>query len=194
MPEAVSRRLLLAGTAWTVPVIVVGQPAAAATCSPGDIVPRTADLGIGGSVGTAAANGHSVGTMTFSVRNTGTAAFAPGTTWKVAFVSTKAPSPSAKDINVTPRLPSAVFTATPATTQAVNPNNVGTVSFDVTLPNGLAGQSTATFTFDIATQTGVGATELRMDVTFTSWGLDNCSSASADSQQVLSAFWGQTVT
>lgn len=193
MPDAVGRRLLLAGAAWTVPVILVGEPAAAAACSPGDIVPRKANLSVASVVGTTATNGHSAGSMGLTVVNDGTADFAAGTSWEVQFVSTKAPSPSVKDIIVTPRLPNSAFSSTPATSQAVNPNNVGTTTFTITLTAGLVAGGTAEFLFDISTQTGVGATELQMNVAFTSWGIDQCSSTASGSQQTITAYWGQNV-
>ena len=67
MKDGLVTRRVVAGAAWTVPVTLVGQPAAAAACSPTDVVEFTPVLGIVSTTATKPVNGHTLGTFTLSL-------------------------------------------------------------------------------------------------------------------------------
>ena len=195
MPEAVGRRLLLAGTAWTVPVILVGEPAAAAACSPRDVVPYTPTLAITSSTATKPVNGHTLGTFTWRVCNGGTNVIPAGTTYTAVFTADKAPGTSAKDILLTPRVPSSPpFTLSQTGTSTLNPDGppkgAASVSVTLTLASSLLPGSCVEQVWDIDSETGVGATQLRMTISLASYGSGGCGITSPDGEATETAVWG----
>ncbi|MBM6402742.1 hypothetical protein JQN72_00595 [Phycicoccus sp. CSK15P-2] len=61
--RTLKRRELLGGVVWSVPVVVVGAPAAQAACS-GPVTTHTPDLATARSATTSAPNGHTRSTRT----------------------------------------------------------------------------------------------------------------------------------
>jgi len=91
MKDGLVTRRVVAGAAWTVPVTLVGQPAAAAACSPTDVVEFTPVLGIVSTTATKPVNGHTLGTFTWTIRNDGSTTILAGTTYTATFTGDMAP-------------------------------------------------------------------------------------------------------
>ena len=91
MKDGLVTRRVVAGAAWTVPVTLVGQPAAAAACSPTDVVEFTPVLGVVSTTATKPVNGHTLGTFTWTIRNDGSTTILAGTTYTATFTADKAP-------------------------------------------------------------------------------------------------------
>src|SRR5690242_14944928 len=105
-PTLVSRRVV-AGAAWTVPVILVGQPAAAEACSPSHVVTFVPDTDITSFTATKTVNGHTLGTFTWRICNKGSTTIPANTTFTATVSAEKAPGNAAKNITVTPKVTSA---------------------------------------------------------------------------------------
>ena len=91
MAETLVTRRVVAGAAWTVPVILVGQPAAAESCSPSHVVTFVPDTGITSSTATKPVNGHTLGTFTWKLCNKGATTIPANTTFTATFTAEKAP-------------------------------------------------------------------------------------------------------
>ena len=118
-PTLVSRRVV-AGAAWTVPVILVGQPAAAESCSPSHVVTFVPDTEITSSTATKQVNGHTLGTFTWKICNKGTTTIPANTTFTATIAAEKAPGNAAKNITVTPKVTSSVDVS-PGTARTLEP-------------------------------------------------------------------------
>ena len=94
---------------------LVGQPAAAAACSPTDVVEFTPVLGVVSTTATKPVNGHTLGTFTWTIRNDGSTTILAGTTYTARFTADKAPGSGSKSVLLTPELTSS-FTV-PSTTR-----------------------------------------------------------------------------
>lgn len=195
MSQAVSRRLLVAGAAWTVPVILVGQPAAAAACSPQDAVPYTPTLAITSSTATKPVNGHTLGTFTWRVCNSGTNVIPAGTTYSAVFAADKAPGTASKNILLTPRIAApAPFTLSRTDTRTLNPDGPpkgeATVSVTLTLSSALLPGSCVQQVWDIDSETGVGATQLRMTISLAAYGNGGCGTTAPGGETTETSIWG----
>lgn len=195
MPEAVGRRLLVAGAAWTVPVILVGEPAAAAACSPQDVVPYTPTLAITSSTATKPVNGHTLGTFSWRICNDGTNVIPAGTTYTAVFTADKAPGTSAKDILLTPRIPTpSPFTLSVTGPSTLNPDGPpkgeATVTVSLVLASSLTPGACVEQVWDIDSETGVGATQLRMTISLASYGSGGCGTTSPGGEATETAVWG----
>ena len=133
MKDGLVTRRVVAGAAWTVPVILVGQPAAAAACSPTDVVEFTPVLGIVSTTATKPVNGHTLGTFTWTIRNDGSTTILAGTTYTATFTADKAPGSGSKSVLLTPEVTSSFNV--PSTTRTLNPDGPpkGEVSVTMTL-------------------------------------------------------------
>ena len=112
MAETLVTRRVVAGAAWTVPVILVGQPAAAQSCSPSHVVTFVPDTGITSSTATKPVNGHTLGTFTWKLCNKGTTTIPANTTFTATFTAEKAPGTRRRTSTVTPKVTSA-FSVSP---------------------------------------------------------------------------------
>ena len=193
MPEAVARRLVVAGAAWAVPVIVVGEPAAAAACSPSDQVPYTPTLGITSTTATKPVNGHTLGTFAWRVCNDGTNTIPAGTTYTATFTADKAPGTASKNILLAPR-PSSGFTVSPPGARTLNPDGPpkgeATVTTTLTLSSSLTPGSCVEQVWDIDSETGVGATQLRMTIALAAYGDGGCGVTAPGGEATETAIWG----
>ena len=189
MPEAVGRRLLLAGAAWTVPVVLVGQPAAAAACS-GPVTFYTPNLSVSSSTTTKSANGHTIGNLLFSIKNNGTNPIPAGTTYSVTITAEKAPGTTAKDVLVTAR----VAAISPQATIRFNPNGGGstvvTKGYTFVLPTTLSPGQSFDAVWGIDSETGIGATKLRLDATLVTYTTTSCGETTSTGSTTVSAYWG----
>ncbi|HET6968942.1 MAG TPA: hypothetical protein VFI44_11715 [Ornithinibacter sp.] len=194
MPEAVGRRLLVAGAAWTVPVILVGEPAAAAACSPRDEVPYTPTLAITSSTATKPVNGHTLGTFVWNVCNAGSNTLPAGTTYTAVFAADKAPGTASKNILVTPRTTTSPFTVSPPGPRTLNPDGPpkgeATVTVSLVLASSLAPGACVEQIWDIDSETGVGATQLRMTISLVSYGGGGCGTTGGGGEATETAIWG----
>lgn len=187
--QSVSRRRLVAGAAWTVPLVIVGAPAARAACS-GPVTVYTPALSLSSSTTTKDANGHTVGHFYFKVQNSGTTIVPAGTTYSVVITAEKAPGSQSKDIVVTPQPPG----ITPTGSARFNPNG-GTGAFvsrsyTVILPAALLPGQTFTADWYIDSETGVGATKLRFDATLVTYSTNSCGQTTTGTSTTASAYWG----
>ena len=193
MPEAVARRLVVAGAAWAVPVIVVGEPAAAAACSASDQVPYVPALAITSTTATKPVNGHTLGTFRWRVCNSGTNTIPAGTTYTATFTADKAPGSASKSIHLTPSA-SAGFTVSPAGPRTLNPDGPpkgeAIVTTTLTLSGSLAPGSCVEQVWDIDSETGVGATQLRMTITLAAYAGGGCGVTGTGGQATGTAIWG----
>lgn len=193
MPEAVARRLVVAGAAWAVPVIVVGQPASAAACSPGDQVPFVPALAITSTTATKPVNGHTLGTFLWTVCNSGTTTIPAGTTYTATFTADKAPGSASKSIHLTPSA-SPGFTISPPGPRTLNPDGPpkgeATVTATLTLSSSLTPGSCVEQVWDIDSETGVGATQLRMTITLAAYGNGGCGVTGSGGEDTETAIWG----
>lgn len=191
MAEKLVTRRIVAGAAWTVPVILVGQPAAAESCSPSHVVTFVPDTGITSATATKPVNGHTLGTFTWKVCNKGTTTIPANTTFTATFTAEKAPG--SKGMTVTPQVTSA-FSVTPATTRTLNPDGPpkgeATVTVTLSLNAALAPGACATQVWDVDSETGVGATQLRLTVALTSYGNGTCGATGTGGNTSSSAVWG----
>jgi len=193
MKDGLVTRRVVAGAAWTVPVILVGQPAAAAACSPTDVVEFTPVLGIVSTTATKPVNGHTLGTFTWTIRNDGSTTILAGTTYTATFTADKAPGSGAKSVLLTPEVTSSFNV--PSTTRTLNPDGPpkGEVSVTMTLVlnvNLVPGES-VTQKWDVDSETGVGATQLRMTVDVVTYGgAAGCGITGDGGQGTATAIWG----
>ncbi len=194
MPNAVSRRHLVAATAWSVPVILVGQPASAASCSTTGYTSYTPTLTVSSFVQTKQVNGHTIGTMTFTIRNAGTISLPTGTVYSVVFEATKAPGNAGKNIVVTPAAAPTGLSRTPGTATSMNPNggSMGVRSFTatVTLTSPLAPGATRAQVWDFDSETGIGATNVSMTGTNAGYGANQCAVTGPDGDAAMTGHWG----
>jgi hypothetical protein len=188
VPE-VTRRRVVAGAAWAVPVILVGQPAAAATCS-GPVTYYTPALTVKSSTTTKLENGHTIGHLYFDVQNDGTATIPAGTTYTVTVTAEKAPGNESKDILVTAQSPG----ITPTGTTRFNPNGgataVTTKTYSFVLPAAVPSGSTVVADWYIDSETGVGATKLRLDATLVRYTVDSCGQTTEGTPITVTSYWG----
>lgn len=196
MPTAVSRRHLVAATAWSAPVILLGQPAAAASCSTVPTVSVVPTLGIASSIQTKTVNGHTIGTFSYTMGNQGTTSIPAGTTYTVLFQVTKAPGNAGKNLTVTPRTVSGLALSQTAAL-SMNPDGQpkGVVSFavTVTLTSPLAPAATRAQVWDIDSETGVGATHLTMTATLAGYGGSECVGTGTGGEITDTGQWGSAV-
>ena len=194
MPDAlVSRRIVAAGAAWTVPVILVGQPAAAEACSPSHVVFFVPDAGVISSTVNKPENGHTLGTFTWTVCNKGTNAIPANTTLTATFTAEKAPGSGSKSVTLHPQLTD-VFSVTPGTTRTLNPDGGSKGETTATMILGLLAAlppgECATQVWDVDSETGVGATQLRMTVALATYGNGTCGDTGPGGTTSASAIWG----
>lgn len=195
MSQAVSRRLLVAGAAWTVPVILVGQPAAAAACSARDAVAYTPALAITSSTASKPVNGHTLGTFTWRICNSGTNVIPAGTTYTALFAADKAPGTASKNILLTPRVPTpSPFTLSRTDTRTLNPDGPpkgeSTVSVTLILASALLPGLCVEQVWDVDSETGVGATQLRMTVSLVAYGDGGCGTTAPGGETSETGIWG----
>jgi hypothetical protein len=197
MPE-VTRRRLVTGAAWAVPVVLVGQPAAAAACSPGDEEVYYPALSISSTTQTKTVNGHTIGTFSYQVCNVPEPgallqALPAGTQFQVIFAATKAPGTAKKDIVLTPRSDPGL-TLDDAGARHLNPDGPpkgeATVAVVITLASPLQPGDCRTQVWDIDSSTGVGATELSMTVTLLAYGTGGCGRTGAGGEASETGVWG----
>lgn len=193
MTDTLVTRRVVAGAAWVLPVIVVGQPAAAESCSPSDVVTFVPDMGVVSSTATKPVNGHTLGTFTWNVCNQGTTTIPANTTYTATFTADKAPGSGSKSITLTPR-PTSRFTVTPDGTRTLNPDGPpkgeASVTMTLSLNAALAPGACVTQVWDVDSETGVGATRLRMTVVTTSYGNGTCGATGAGGKSSATAIWG----
>lgn len=189
MPEAVGRRLLLAGAAWTVPLIIVGEPAAAAACS-GPVTYYTGGLSVTSSTTTKLENGHTVGDLLFTIKNEGSTVVPAGTTYSVTITAEKAPGTTAKDVLVTPKASGISPTGTTRFNPNGGTNTVISKDYTVVLPSSLVPGDTFVADWYIDSETGVGATKLRLDAVLVTYTVDSCGQTSPGTPTKVSAYWG----
>ena len=195
MPTAVSRRHLVAATAWSVPVILVGQPAAAASCSAAPGVTVVPTLAITSTIATKTVNGHTIGTFSYTVTNAGTASIPAGTTYAIGFAVTKAPGNAGKNLVVAPRTVSGLGLSETSPV-SMNPDGApkGVQSFPVTLTltTALAPGGTREQVWDIDSETGIGATHLTMTAALAGYGSSQCSVTGSGGQTADAGQWGSS--
>jgi hypothetical protein len=194
MPNAVSRRHLVAATAWSVPVILVGQPAAAASCSTTGYTTYTPTLTVSSTVQTKPVNGHTIGTMTLTIHNAGTHSLPVGTVYTVVLEADKAPGTEAKNILVTPAAAPSGLHRTPNGTTSMNPDggDLGVQSFTatLTLTAPLAPGDSLAQVWDVDSETGVGATHLTMTASNAGYGADQCAVTGPGGDTAKGGAWG----
>jgi hypothetical protein len=188
----VSRRVV-AGAAWTVPVILVGQPAAAQSCSPSHVVTFVPDTGITSSTATKPVNGHTLGTFTWKLCNKGTTTIPANTTFTATIAAEKAPGNAAKNITVTPKVTSEL-SVSPSAARVLNPDGPpkgeATVTMTLSLNAALAPGACATQVWDIDSETGVGATQLSLTVDLAAYGNGTCGRTGSGGHTSANALWG----
>jgi len=194
MPDAlVSRRIVAAGAAWTVPVILVGQPASAEACSASHQVPFVPDAGVISSTANKPENGHTLGTFTWTVCNKGKNTIPANTTLTATFTADKAPGSGSKSIKLSPRAASD-FTVSPNTVRTLNPDGGSkgetTVTMTLSLKAPLETGACATQVWDVDSDTGVGATKLRMTVALAAYGNGTCGVTGEGGTTSATAIWG----
>jgi hypothetical protein len=189
-PTLVSRRVV-AGAAWTVPVILVGQPAAAESCSSSPVVTFVPDTGITSSTATKPVNGHTLGTFTWKLCNKGTTTIPANTTFTATLTADKAPG--SKGMTVTPQVTSA-FSVTPDAPRTLNPDGPpkgeATVTVTVSLNAALAPGACHTQVWDVDSETGVGATQLGLTVALAAYGNGTCGATGPAGSTTATAVWG----
>jgi len=189
-PTLVSRRVV-AGAAWTVPVILVGQPAAAESCSPPHVVTFVPDTGITSSTATKQVNGHTLGTFTWELCNKGITTIPANTTFTATLTADKAPG--SKNMTVAPQVTSA-FSVTPDAPRTLNPDGPpkgeDTVTVTVSLNANLAPSACVTQVWDIDSETGVGATQLSLTVDLAAYGNGTCGRTGSGGHTSANALWG----
>ena len=190
--SAISRRHVVAGAAWSVPVIALAQPAAAAACSPQEetYVPN---LGVASTTGRNPANGHTVGDFIFRITNEGATSIPAGTVYTIRFETNKAPGTDSKNIVVS-MVPSPSFATTPSGSVSLNPDGPpkGVRSFTATLVLAVtvAPGQVASQTWFIDSETGKGATSLLMTATLTAYSTV-CGSTSPSGETTVGPIaWG----
>ena len=188
--STVSRRRIVAGAAWTVPIVVVGSPAAWAACS-GPVTYYTPGLSLSSSTTTKLENGHTIGHFYFDVKNNGTTTIPAGTTYSVVITAEKAPGTTSKDILVTPQAGSGI---TPTGTTRFNPNGGTGVyvsrTFTIVLPSAVLPGQTFRADWFIDSETGIGATRLRFDVTLVTYSQNSCGQTTTGTSTTVSSYWG----
>ena len=188
MPE-VTRRRIVAGAAWAVPVILVGQPAAAASCS-GPVTYYTPALSVTSSTTTKLENGHTIGDLYFNITNDGTTNIPAGTTYTVTITAEKAPGTTSKDILVTAKSAG----ITPTGTTRFNPNGganaVVSQTYSLVLPADVLPGDTVVADWYIDSETGVGATRLRLDATLVRYTVDSCGATTEGTPITVTSYWG----
>jgi hypothetical protein len=196
MPTAVSRRHLVAATAWSVPVILVGQPASAASCSTAGYTVYTPTLTVSSTVQKKTVNGHTLGTMTFTVRNDGTLSLPTGTVYSVVFEVTQAPGNAAKNVTVTPQGAPSGLSRTPSTPTSMNPDggSMGVKSFTATLAltSPLGPGESLDQVWDVDSETGIGATHVTMTGTNGGYGSDQCAVTGPGGDSAKGGDWGSS--
>ena len=188
MPD-VTRRRLVAGAAWAVPVVLVSQPAAAAACS-GPVATYTPGLSVTSSTTTKIENGHTIGDLLFNVRNDGTQPIPAGTTYTATITAEKAPGSQSKNITVTPKTTPGI---SPTGATSFNPDGGAALvsqTYSLLLPAAVPVGDTFSFTWGIDSETGIGATKLRLDVTLVGYGTGPCGATTAGTPTSSSAYWG----
>jgi hypothetical protein len=193
MPDTLVTRRVVAGAAWTVPVILVGQPAAAESCSPAHVVTFVPGTGITSSTATKPVNGHTLGTFTWKLCNEGATTIPANTTFTATFTADKAPGSGSKSVHVTPQVTSA-FSVTPGTARTLNPDGPpkgeATVTMTLSLNAALAPGACATQVWDVDSETGVGATEVRLTVALAAYGNGTCGATGPAGTTSATAVWG----
>ncbi|HET7763039.1 MAG TPA: hypothetical protein VFL46_11815, partial [Phycicoccus sp.] len=188
MPE-VTRRRIVAGAAWAVPVILVGQPAAAASCS-GPVTYYTPALTVTSSTTTKLENGHTIGHLYFTITNDGTTNIPAGTTYSVTITAEKAPGNESKDILVTAQSAG----ISPTGPVRFNPNGGGTAvttkTYTLVLPADVVPGGKVVADWYIDSETGVGATRLRLDAVLTRYTLDSCGQTTQGTPITVTSYWG----
>jgi hypothetical protein len=186
-------RRVVAGAAWTVPVILVGQPAAAESCSPSHVVTFVPETGVTSSTATKPVNGHTLGTFTWKLCNKGTTTIPANTTFTATFTADKAPGSGSKSVHVSPLVTSA-FSVTPDTTRTLNPDGPpkgeATVTLTLSLNAALAPGACASQVWDVDSETGVGATQLRLTVALAAYGNGTCGATGPAGAPTATAIWG----
>lgn len=186
---AVSRRRLVAGVAWSVPLVVVGAPAAQAACS-GPVTYYTPGLSVSSSTTTKDANGHTIGHMYFTIKNNGTTNVPAGTTYSVVLTAEKSPGSSSKDIVITPQSGG----ITPTGSARFNPDGTGGAvrsrSYSLVLPAALLPGETFVGDWYIDSETGIGATRVRMDATLVTYSTNSCGETTTGTSTTVSSYWG----
>lgn len=196
MPTAVSRRHLVAATAWSVPVILVGQPASAASCSAVPKVTVVPTLAVGSTVQTKPVNGHTIGTMTYTVTNSGTTSIPAGTTYSILFQVTKAPGNAGKNLTVTPTSVTGIgLSQTGAVSMNPDgpPKGVQSFSVTLTLSTAIAPGASRVQTWNIDSETGIGATHLTMSAVLAGYGGSQCSTTGSGGESTETGQWGSSV-
>jgi hypothetical protein len=188
VPE-VTRRRIVAGAAWSVPVLLVGAPAAQAACS-GPVTYYTPGLSVTSSTTTKDANGHTIGWVNFNVENNGSTTIPAGTTYTVTLTAEKAPGTTAKDIVVT----ASAAGVTPAGAFRFNPSGgtdtVISKTFSVVLPADVVPGATVVLGWYVDSETGIGATRLRLDADLVTYGFTSCGGTTTGTTTRASAYWG----
>ncbi|NHA68378.1 hypothetical protein [Phycicoccus flavus] len=186
----IDRRRVVAATAWTVPLVVVGSPAAWAACS-GPVTTYTPALSISSSTTTKDVNGHTIGHFYFAIRNDGTTTLPAGTTYTVTITAEKSPGTTAKDVLVTPQTSPGI---TPTGTTRFNPSGTGgavaSKTYSVVLPAALPPGATFTADWFVDSETGVGATRLRLDARLVSYSTTSCGQTTAGTATSVTSYWG----
>ena len=188
MPE-ISRRRVVAGAVWAVPVVLVGQPAAAATCS-GPVTYYTPGLSVTSSTTTTTENGHTIGDLYFNARNDGSTTVPAGTTYTATITAEKSPGSDSKDIEVSAATDPGI---TPQGVFAFNPDGGAAVTsqtYSLVLPAALLPGQTFVFAWFIDSETGIGATRLRLSVTLVRYSTSTCGETTGGTSTTASAYWG----
>ena len=191
-PTLVTRRVV-AGAAWTVPVILVGQPAAAEACSPSHRVTFVPDTDITSFTATKTVNGHTLGTFTWKICNRGSTTIPANTTFTATVAAEKAPGNAAKNITVTPKGTS-TFSVSPSTARRLNPDGPpkgeASATMTLSLNAALAPNACVSQVWDIDSETGVGATQLRLTVALAAYGNGTCGVTGTGGHTSATALWG----
>ena len=193
MKDALVTRRVVAGAAWTVPVILVGQPAAAAACSPAHVVTFVPRMDLVSSTATKQENGHTLGTFTWDICNRGVTTIPAQTIFTATFTADKAPGAGKKSVTLTPE-EAAGITVSPSRTRTLNPDGPpkgeATVTMSLSLDEPLAPGDCVSQVWAVDSETGVGATELRLTVALASYGNGACGETGAGGNTSATAIWG----
>lgn len=193
MKEALVARRVVTGAAWAVPVILVGRPAAAQACSPAHVVTFLPQTDLASSTATKRENGHTLGTFTWGVCNRGVTTIPAQTTFTATFTADKAPGAGKKSVTLTPE-EAAGITVSPSRARTLNPDGPpkgeATVTMSLSLDEPLAPGDCVSQVWAVDSETGVGATELRLTVALASYGNGACGETGAGGNTTATAIWG----
>ncbi len=131
--------------------------------------------------------------LTWRRCNRGSTTMPANTTFTAMIAAEEAPGNAARDLTVTPKVTS-TFSVSPSTARLLNPDGPprgeAAATKALSLNSALAPNACVTQVWDIDSETGVGATQLRLTVALAAYGNGTCGVTGEGGTTSATAIWG----